>query len=231
MTLAIFDIDGTLVRGSTERRFWRYLFARGRQGPRQILAGAWFLVRFAPGFGVHIAKKNKAYLVGLGTADVAALAADFVASEVLPRLYQPAVQRLQQHLRAGDTVALLSGTLEPIALALAEHLGVQHVRATACAQRDGRYLALPPVVHPFGAQKVGLAKELAAQLGADLRLATAYADSAHDMSLLEAVGSPVAVRPDRKLLRIARAKAWDVVAAGAPGAAPRKPRAAERGYM
>ena len=231
MTLAIFDIDGTLIRGSTERRFWRYLFTRGRQRPRQILAGAWFFVRFVPRYGVHIAKKNKAYLVGLETADVAALAAAFVAREVAPRLYEPAVQRLQQHLRAGDAVALLSGTLEPIARAIAEHLGVPHVRATACAERDGRYLAQPPVVHPFGAQKVGLAAQLAAQLGTDLRLATAYADSAHDLNLLEAVGSPVAVRPDRKLLLTARAKAWDVIPADARGAAPRKPGAAERGYM
>jgi HAD superfamily hydrolase (TIGR01490 family) len=231
MTLAIFDIDGTLVRGSTERRFWRYLFARRRQGPRQILAGAWFLVRYLPRYGIHVAKKNKAYLVGLTTAEVAALAADFVAREALPRLHEPAVQRLQQHLRSGDTVALLSGTLEPIARALAEHLGVQHVRATACAERDGRYLAHPPVVHPFGAQKVRSAAELAAELRTDLRLATAYADSVHDLTLLEAVGSPVAVRPDRHLLRAARANAWDVIAADADSSVPSKPRAAERGYM
>jgi HAD superfamily hydrolase (TIGR01490 family) len=228
MTLAIFDIDGTLIRGSTERRFWRYLFARRRQGPRQILAGAWFLVRFLPRYGFHLAKKNKAYLVGLSTADVAVLAADFVAREVVPRLCEPAVQRLQLHLRRGDTVALLSGTLAPIARALAQHLGVQHVCATVCAERDGRYLAQPPVVHPFGAQKVGLATQLAAQLGTDLRLATAYADSVHDLDLLEAVGSPVAVRPDPGLLRVARANAWQVIAADARGAAP---RTAERGYM
>jgi HAD superfamily hydrolase (TIGR01490 family) len=230
MTLALFDIDGTLISGSTERRFWRYLFARRRQGLRQILAGAWFLVRFLPRYGVHVAKKNKAYLVGLDAAEVAALAADFVAREAVPLLYEPAFQRLQQHLRAGDTVVLLSGTLEPIAHALAQHLGVQHVRATVCAERNGRYLAQPPVVHPFGAQKVGLAAGLAAALGTDLRLATAYADSAHDLKLLEAVGSPVAVRPDRKLLRAARANAWDVIPADARGPVPRKP-SAERGYM
>ena len=231
MTLAIFDIDGTLVRGGTERRFWGYLLARGRQGPRQILAGAWFLVRYLPRYGVHVAKKNKAYLVGLKTADVAALAADFVAREALPRLAEPVVERLQQHQRAGDTVALLSGTLEPIARALAQHLGVQHVRATVCAERDGRYLAQPPVVHPFGALKVGLAKELATQLGTELNLATAYADSAHDLELLEAVGSPVAVEPDRTLLRAAHTKAWDVIPANARHEVPRKPGAAERGYM
>jgi len=59
MTLAIFDIDGTLIEGSTERRFWRYLAKRGHQGPRQILAYLWFLVRFLPAYGAHTPKKNK----------------------------------------------------------------------------------------------------------------------------------------------------------------------------
>ena len=231
MTLAIFDIDGTLVRGSTERRFWRYLLVRRRQGPRQILAYVWFLVRFLPRYGIRVAKKNKAYLVGLPTAEVAALAADFVAREILPRLYEPAVQRLQQHLRRGDTVVLLSGTLEPIARSLADHLGAQHVCATVCAERDGRYLARPPAVHPFGPPKVRLAADIAARLGTDLEHASAYCDSAHDLKLLEAVGTPVAVWPDRRLLRTARTKRWDVIATEGRGAAPRKTRAAERGYM
>jgi HAD superfamily hydrolase (TIGR01490 family) len=231
MTLAIFDIDGTLTRGSTEKRFWRYLFAHGRQGPRQILAHLWFLVRFLPRYGVRVAKKDKAYLTGLATPEVAALAADFVSSEVLPRLYMPALQRLQQHQRRGDTVALLSGTLEPIARALADELGVQHVVATVCAERAGRYLAIPPVEHPFSAQKLDLAAALATRLGTDLRLASAYADSAHDLKLLQAVGSPVAVRPDARLRRAARANGWEIIAARARGAMPRKPRAAEHGYM
>ena len=231
MTLAIFDIDGTLIPGRTEPRFWRYLLVRGLQGPRQILAYAWFLLRCLPRYGVHVVKKNKAYLVGLATAEVAAHAADFVASDVLPRLYAPAMHRLQHHLRRGDVVVLLSGTLEPIARALADELGVQHVVATTCAERYGRYLAHPPIVHPFGSRKLGLATTLAARLGTELRLATAYADSGHDLALLEAVGSPVAVRPDAKLKRAARANAWNVIASGARGGVPGKAGAAEHGYM
>ena len=86
MRLAIFDVDGTLVRGSSERLFWRYLAARGRQGPRQIAAYLLFLVRYLPTGGIHTLKKNKAYLCGLERADVAALAAEFVATRLVPRL-------------------------------------------------------------------------------------------------------------------------------------------------
>jgi HAD superfamily hydrolase (TIGR01490 family) len=211
MKLAIFDIDGTLVEGSTERRFWRYLLKRGHQGPRQVLAYLTFWLRYLPVFRGQTAKKNKAYLYKLDTARVNGLAERFVAEEILPRLYAPAVQRLQRHLRRGDTVVLLSGTLEPIARALAKALGVAHVRATVCRQRDGRYLGGPPRVHPFGAAKLEIAAKFATETGADLREASAYGDSRHDLALLEAVGDPVAVLPDRPLLKTARGNHWLII--------------------
>jgi len=212
MTLAIFDIDGTLIEGSTERRFWRYLARHGHQGPRQVLAYLWFLVRYLPAYGAHTPKKNKAYLFALKTERVRSLAASFVATEIVPRLYLPTVQRLQHHLRRGDTVVLLSGTLEPIARALADALGVQHVRATVCRERDGRYRFGPPQVHPFGAVKLELAKQLAADVGSDLQQASAYGDSKHDLALLQAVANPVAVLPDPPLLATARGNDWDIIA-------------------
>src|SRR6185503_10956454 len=82
MKLAIFDIDGTLVRGSSERLFWRYLLMHGRQGPRQILAYLLFLVRYLPTCGIVTVKKNKAYLCGLRADDVAGLARDFVQTRL-----------------------------------------------------------------------------------------------------------------------------------------------------
>jgi len=80
-------------------------------------------------------------------------------------------------------------------------------------------------------RRAALAARLAQELGTDLRLATAYADSAHDLPLLEAVGVPVAVAPDRRLLRAARENGWEVLAGGGRNVAPRRTRTAERGYM
>jgi HAD superfamily hydrolase (TIGR01490 family) len=221
MKLAIFDIDGTLVRGSSERLFWRYLAARGRQGPKQVFSYLLFLLRYLPTGGIHTIKKNKAYLCGLASADVTALAVAFVDTRLMKRLYEPVVQRLKQHLLRGDAVVLLSGTLDPIARALADRLGVRHVCATLCSERHGYYLAQPPETHPFGAAKLGLARQFAAQLGADLKQASAYGDSHHDLFLLEVVRDPVAVSPDGRLLEHALKHEWEVIAdAGAQRAVP-----------
>jgi phosphoserine phosphatase len=104
--------------------------------------------------------------------------------------------------------------LDPIARALAERLGVRHVCATVCSERNGRYLPQPPETHPFGAAKLTLARQLAAQLGAQLKHASAYGDSYQDLFLLEAVREAVAVSPDARLLDIASTYDWEIIAAG-----------------
>lgn len=212
MRLALFDIDGTLLRGSSERLFWRYLLRRGKLGPEQLLSYTLFLLRYLPTGGVHTLKKNKAYLAGLATSEVAALASQFVRTRLVKRLNEQAVRRLQQHLQRKDTVVLLSGTIEPLAQALADHLGVKHVCATLCSERHGRYLPQPPETHPFGAAKLALARKLASQLDLDLARASAYGDSIQDIFLLEAVGHPVAVSPDAKLLARAYERGWEIIA-------------------
>jgi len=211
MRLAIFDVDGTLVRGSSERLFWRYLVVRGRQGPRQIAAYLLFLIRYLPTGGIHTLKKNKAYLCGLERADVDALAEEFVTTRLMPRLRNAVLQRLRQHVLRGDAVVLLTGTIDPIARALARQLGVRYVCATLCSERNGRYLAQPPETHPFGAAKLGLSRQLAAQIGCELKSATAYGDSRHDLFLLEAVSEPVAVSPDAQLTRVALERDWEII--------------------
>jgi HAD superfamily hydrolase (TIGR01490 family) len=209
--LAIFDIDGTLVRGSTERRFWRYLWTQRQQGPRQALAYLLFLLRYVAVGGIHSIKKNKAYLTGLDIATIARLAADFVAADFPQHAYAPVVARLKQHLAHGDVVLLLSGTLQPIGEALARVLGAKHVCATLCEEIHGIYRSGPPDRHPFYHAKVPLAREFAAQHNLDLSRATAYSDSYHDTELLESVGFPVVVNGDRKLLPTALARHWEVI--------------------
>jgi len=212
MKIAIFDIDGTLIQGGTERLFWRFLLHKRRQNLRQLLAYCVFFIRYFSIGGIHTAKKNKAYLSGLSVDDVNSLAEEFVA-EVLPQwFFEPAIQRLQQHRQRGDTVVLMSGTLECIAKALAIRLGADRVCATLCSQRNGVFLAQPPEIHPFDAVKLSLTKQIAEQYGVDLRQVAAYGDSHHDLFLLAAVGEPIAVRPDARLGRVAEELGWEVIA-------------------
>ena len=212
MRLAIFDIDGTLLSGSSERQFWRYLVRRGQQGPRQVLAYLGFTLRYLPTGGTATFRKNKAYLCGLSCGRIDTLAEEFVEEVLAPQLFAPALQRLETHQNRGDVLIILSGTLHPIARALGRRLGVTHVWGSLCARRDGVYRAQPPDLHPYADAKLRLASLLAPMLGCSLEQAYAYGDSGQDLSLMKAVGHPVAVRPDPALARAARAHGWEIIA-------------------
>lgn len=212
MKLAVFDIDGTLVTGGSERSFWLYLLRHGKQGPRQAFAYLAFMLRYLPIGGIHTPRKNKAYLSGLRADEIESLARDFVDSRLVHRLYAPAVQRLREHVMRGDVVVLMSGTLYPIARALADRFGVGYVCATLPSQRNGLFLAQPPELHPYDAAKLNLTARLADEFGFSLDDVVAYGDSKRDLFLLRAVGEPVAVCPDAGLARVAAERGWEVIA-------------------
>ncbi len=211
MKLAIFDIDGVLVKSSTERAFWRYLLRSRRQGPRQLISYAVSFLRCLPVAGIHVGKVNKSYLAGLDYREIETLGARFLNQWLQANWIHAAVSRLKEHQGRGDTVVLLSGTLEPLARPLAERLNVRHVIATLLNQRDGVIQSKPPVLHPFASAKLAIAEKLVRELGMDWHEVSAYGDSYHDLPLLEAAGNPVAVRPDRRLKKIALDRGWEIL--------------------
>jgi HAD superfamily hydrolase (TIGR01490 family) len=207
MRLAIFDVDGTLVRGkSTEKRFLGWLLRHGYLGPRQWLSAAWFVPRWLPRFGRHVFRKNKAYLDGLPVSLVADAARQFVAAMPDSGWNQPALAALARHKEHGDLVVLLSGTLQPVLDRLADRFGADGCVGTACSVEQGLYTALPPIRHPFHEEKAALLASICAMHGVAAAEVTAYGDSRFDIPLLSKVGRPIAVCPDRQLAAWARSK-------------------------
>ena len=210
--MVLVDIDGTLLGGmNSEVSFILYLLRRRKLGLRQLLSACWFYLRWGPRYGRHVAKKNKAYLNGLAVTEVRALAERFVAEVLVPKVRPAMAQRLQLHRQAGDTVALLSGTLEFIAEPLCKALSLDGYSATRCAHRDGVLGARPPLAHPFGREKLLYAAELCKRHRLSLTRAAAYGDSGYDLALLSYVARPVAVAPDRRLEHVARKHGWEVI--------------------
>ncbi len=211
------DLDGTLVPPpSTEVRLARVLAAEGRLGARQLAAWLAFLARHAR-LGRHALRLDKAWLAGLDVAAVAN-AAQRLAAALVPGSVRPALrERLSAHRAAGDRLVLLTGAPQPLAEAFAQRLEMEHAIGALCARRGGRYLAAAPLRHPFGTAKRILAAAWCERHGARLEAACAYGDSRHDLALLAAVGTPVAVAPDRVLAAHARRRGWEIIPTGTPG--------------
>lgn len=212
MKIVLVDLDGTLIpHPSVERRFFRHLLKSGYIGPRQLLAAAAFTVRGSPLYGRHVWKKNKAYLAGLPAAEIEAIAGRFARERIVPLLRPALARRLRQHRARGDFLVLLTGTLDVLARPVAERLGFAHCICTQLTQRDGRYTAQPPLVHPFGEDKLRLAEEFLRRIEGRFSDVVAYADSVDDVPLLQRAGRAIAVCPDRGLRVPARESAWTII--------------------
>jgi phosphoserine phosphatase len=130
--------------------------------------------------------------------------------ELLPRLYPQVVELIARHKKAGREVYICSSSPEDYIALLAQALDMDGVVGTRAETVDGRYTGRleGPMAH--GPEKARRVAELAARRGIDLDRSYAYSDSINDLPLLEMVGYPVAMNPDRKLAGVARRRGWVV---------------------
>ncbi len=212
MALTLIDLDGTLLKGpSSEKLFFLFLLKNRIIGLRQIAATVFFLARWSHVFGVTVFKKNKAYLAGLNCDRIKEQAALFVKSKIIKRFHPQMVQRIADHHKKGDVTVLLTGTLDMIAGPIGLALGIHYICATTCSSRNSIFTSNPPLIHPFGPDKLRFSKEICQKLGCELSDCTAYGNSTDDIPLLEAVAHPVAVYPDKGLRRHAREHSWECI--------------------
>ena len=212
---AFFDLDKTVIARAS-------MVAMGGPLYREGLISRWLLLRAVWGQIVYLwfgADENKLartrdtvlrLTAGWDRERVRAIARDAIEEVIEPIVYEEALELMAAHRAAGEPVYLVSASPEEIVAPLADHLGVDGYLATVAEVGvDGRYTGRVRR-YCYGPEKVVAMKELAAREGFDLGASAAYSDSATDEPMLAAVGRPVAVNPDRELLRVARQRGWEV---------------------
>lgn len=212
--LAVFDLDRTLVRGSSLARLARAMtearLLRRKDVARHLLLDALFSIR---GLGPGVIDRLRVSLLeaatGVEQAPLLALARD-VGPAIAREVFPAARWLLLRHLERGDDVVLLSSSPQELVAAVAAALDAKITPIGTVAQVvNGCYTGLLDAPFCHGPGKVD---RLLETLGArDLQLATAYADSHSDLPLLRACGSPVAVNPDRGLRHAAIRAGWPIL--------------------
>ncbi len=209
MTGAIFDIDRTIVKGtSMERLFIRYLFSRGIIGIADILRTFVFIIAHLTNpIYMH---SRRPYIKGKKVETIVFHASKCVEERVLPRVSRRAIERINLHKNEGHVVVLLSGTLDILARPLAEYLKVENVIASSIENINGYYTGkvIPPL--PYSTGKRDILFTLVKEMDIHLEESFAYGDSISDKFILESVGYPHAINPDPLLKRIARKRKWIV---------------------
>lgn len=212
---AFFDVDGTLLKSHIVHYY--VYFRRRRMSP---LAGAAWHAAFAVKClyfllldRIDRSRLNVLFYHGyakLPVADVQRLMPDCHRDVIRPRLFPEAAACVADHVRAGRPVVFVTGSIDFIMAPLAAELGARHVLAPGLATNNGRFtgeMTGPPLAEQEKARRM---VALAAAEGIDLSRSYAYGDSIADLPMLEAVGHPQAVNPDRRLAVIARQRGWPV---------------------
>ena len=214
---AFFDLDRTLLPGSSLFSLARALRRGGYLGTIRLLRLAVGQARFrilAREADRLIAKTRKASLLairGRSRDALLELARSAVRDDVLGRLYPRGVALIEAHRDAGHGVFLASSSPQDYLDVLAEALSMDGAIGTRAEVRDGRYTGLldGPLVHR--GHKAHRVAALATEGGLELAASFAYSDSINDLPLLELVGNPVAVNPDRALADEARRREWPIL--------------------
>ena len=208
--LALFDLDGTLIAGSSERRFLRWLLEQGELRPWPVLRALGVALWRLPRGRTAAFKANKAIYRGQPAAWMEELAERFVGEELRWRLRQPLLDRLEAHRDEGLEIALLSGTPEFLLGPLARALGVEIAIGTPMARLLGKLTGSLAGPHPYGAAKAEIVRERFPAEDWDLEASYAYADHASDLEMLALFGHPHLVNPSRRLLARAKGEGLDV---------------------
>jgi HAD superfamily hydrolase (TIGR01490 family) len=214
MEAAFFDLDKTVISKSSSLALSRPMYRAGLVTRSQLLKGAYaqlvYLLVGADDRRMERAKEGMlAITKGWDREQVERLARESLETILDPYIYQEALDLIALHHALGRRVYIVSSSPEEVARPLAERLGADGVIATRAESVDGKYTGKLEF-YCYGEQKAEAVRELAKREGIDLSGSFAYSDSATDLPLLEAVGSPVAVNPDRELRRVAEQREWHV---------------------
>lgn len=213
---AFFDLDKTLIPGSSLFLLARGLYQRDIFRVRDILRFAWgqtmFRLRGEAARGMEMSRVSTLeFVVGRNQEELIAWGNEIAKEQILPRVYEDIVHVINQHRKRGELTFLVTAAPVELASTIAQALSMTGVVGTVSeVDEDGNYTGrlVGGVTH--GPEKAKAAAEIAARHGVELLECAAYSDSVNDLPLLESVGYPHAVNPDRELRRKALQRGWPI---------------------
>jgi HAD superfamily hydrolase (TIGR01490 family) len=212
---AFFDLDRTLMAGSSGLYWARAARGAGLLTRRRIARYGWENVKFRLRGSTdqatdRVRREVGEMISGQRVLDLQRLAPKVLAG-VLPRLYPQMLEVAHAHQDAGRPVYICTAASQEMAEMLAHVLSFDGALGARSEVVDGYYTGRPAGPFTYREGKAVAMRELAAAVGIDLAASYAYSDSGSDLPMLRTVGHPVVVNPDAELRRVAREEGWEVM--------------------
>ncbi|MCB1246094.1 MAG: HAD family hydrolase [Acidimicrobiia bacterium] len=213
---AFFDLDKTIIAGSSTLAFGKQLYKAGflQRKPlvRLGIAQLSYMLFGADEYDLDRARNELLDLVsGWHKAEIDAIVAQTLNEVIEPLVFAEALFLIDEHMRAGRRVYVVSASPEEFVTPIAKMVGIDNVIATKI-RTDGLGRYVPELDrYVMGPGKVEAMRTVAAEDDIDLATSFAYTDSFTDLPMLEAVGNPVAVNPEKELREAAEEHAWPIL--------------------
>ncbi|MFI9203938.1 HAD family hydrolase [Streptomyces sp. NPDC053048] len=219
-TAAFFDLDKTVIAKSSTLTFSKSFYQGGLINRRAVLRTAYAQFVFLAGGADHDQmERMREYLSALcrgwNVQQVREIVAETLHELIDPIIYDEAASLIEEHHTAGRDVVIVSTSGAEVVEPIGALLGADRVVATRMVVEDGVFTG-EVEYYAYGPTKAEAIRELAASEGYDLARCYAYSDSVTDIPMLESVGHPHAVNPDRGLRREAVARDWPILSFSRP---------------
>jgi len=215
-TAAFFDVDNTIMRGSSLFHLAVGLAKRKYFNAREIAGFAGKQLKFVLSGSEDLEDMASAteaalsFVQNRSVQELQDLAEQIFDAEMVDKLIPGSLALAQGHLDAGQQVWLVTATPQELATVIARRLGLTGALGTIAESRNGIYtgkLNGPPL---HGLAKAEAVRALSTSEGLDLGECSAYSDSVNDVPMLSLVGHPTAVNPDPELRAHAIANEWRI---------------------
>lgn len=214
MTLAIFDLDYTLLAGDSDHAWGEFLIERGLvDGPTyretndryfaQYLAGTLDIHEFLAFALAPLARLDRPLLDQLHK--------EFLDTRIRPMIAPGTPALLEKHRARGDTLIIITATNRFITAPIARLLGVEHLIATDPEESGGRFTGRVAGTPCYREGKVVRLEAWTREHGASLAGSWCYSDSHNDLPILTRATHPVAVDPDSILRQEAATRGWPII--------------------
>ena len=215
-TAAFFDLDKTVIAKSSTLTFSKSFYQGGLINRRAALRTAYAQFVFLVGGMDHDQmERTREYLSALvrgwNVQHVKEIVAETLHDLIDPIIYDEAATLIERHHTAGRDVVIVSTSGAEVVEPIGELLGADRVVATRMVVGDDGCFTGEVEYYAYGPTKAEAIRELAESEGYDLARCYAYSDSVTDVPMLESVGHPHAVNPDRALRREALAREWPIL--------------------
>ncbi len=219
-TAAFFDLDKTVIAKSSTLAFSKPFFAQGLLNRRSVLKSSYAQFVFLMSGADHDQMdRMRSYVTSMCTGwdveQVKSAVEETLHEIVTPLVFAEAANLIADHKLCGRDVVIVSASGEEVVAPIARALGATHAMATRMVVEDGKYTG-EIAFYCYGEGKAEAIRELAAREGYPLEHCYAYSDSVTDLPMLELVGHPAVVNPDRNLRKEAAGRGWPVLTFSKP---------------